>query len=101
MTATGGLEELGAEAPASHACALRDGCDPDARIGSIRGQWFARGRILFLPTFHPAAALRDPGKALLVQEDLRTLRTAYDRWRRTGERPSPLRSYPPFASHIY
>lgn len=74
---------------------------PDARVSGIRGQWFSRGKTLILPTFHPAALLRDARKQPLAGEDLQQLRLACDRWTRAGDRPSTLRSYPPFAPHIY
>lgn len=44
---------------------------PDASITKMRGQWLKRGDIMVMPTFHPAALLRDPSKNRLVWEDMK------------------------------
>lgn len=43
-------------------------------ISRVRGQWFERDGRLYLPTYHPAALLRDPGKKREAWEDLKRVR---------------------------
>lgn len=43
-------------------------------ITRIRGQWFERDGRLYLPTYHPAALLRDPSKKREAWEDLKAVR---------------------------
>jgi DNA polymerase len=43
-------------------------------ITKVRGQWFEREGRLYLPTYHPAALLRDPGKKRDAWEDLKKVR---------------------------
>lgn len=43
-------------------------------ITKVRGQWFERDGRLYLPTYHPAALLRDPGKKRDAWEDLKKVR---------------------------
>lgn len=50
--------------------------DPQARITKVRGQWFERGGARVLPTFHPAAVLRDRAKLKPVAEDFKKLAAA-------------------------
>lgn len=50
---------------------------PEARITRLRGQWIEKGGIRYLPTYHPAALLRDPGKKRPVWEDFQKIRDAY------------------------
>lgn len=61
----------------------------EARITALRGKWFLNGDIYWMPTFHPAALLRDAGKKKLVWEDLKAVRRMLDRMEtsknRTGE----------------
>lgn len=47
---------------------------PEARITRWRGQWYERGGRLIMPTFHPAALLRDPSKKRPVWEDMKLVR---------------------------
>jgi DNA polymerase len=52
---------------------------PEARITRIRGQWFEQlhgARVM--PTYHPAALLRDPAKKREVWEDFQKVRDAYN-----------------------
>jgi len=49
----------------------------EARITRIRGQWIEKGGIRYLPTYHPAALLRDPSKKRPVWEDFKKLRDYY------------------------
>lgn len=53
----------------------------DLRITKARGQWLERGGRLYLPTFHPAALLRDPRKKREAWIDLQLVR---DELSRTG-----------------
>ena len=46
----------------------------DAQITKVRGQWVERGGFLIMPTYHPAALLRDESKKLPFWEDLRKVR---------------------------
>jgi len=52
---------------------------PDARITQIRGHWVERRGRRLLPTYHPAALLRDETKKRPVWEDFKLLRAEYDR----------------------
>lgn len=56
------------------ATALRYTVSPDARITSARGQWVERGRVWMMPTYHPAALLRDPAKKREAWQDLQMVR---------------------------
>lgn len=49
----------------------------DARITRLRGQWITKGGIRYLPTYHPAALLRDPARKRPVWEDFKKIREAY------------------------
>ncbi len=53
--------------------------DPRARITRVRGQWSERDGVLYLPTYHPAALLRDERKKRPVWEDFKKLRETYER----------------------
>lgn len=52
------------------ATALKALIDPKAYITRMRGKWIERGGIMIMPTFHPAALLRDPAKKHDVWEDM-------------------------------
>jgi len=52
--------------------------DREARITRIRGQWVERRGRRIMPTFHPAALLRDETKKRPVWEDFKAIRAAYD-----------------------
>lgn len=47
--------------------------DPEARITKIRGNWFLKDGVWIMPTFHPAALLRDPSKKRPVWEDMKNV----------------------------
>ena len=47
---------------------------PEIRITRDRGRWFERKGVLFLPTYHPSALLRDPAKKREAWEDMQRLR---------------------------
>ncbi|QGP91415.1 Type-4 uracil-DNA glycosylase [Neomoorella glycerini] len=59
------------------AIATRTLIAPGASITRLRGQWIARDGIRYLPTFHPAALLRDAAKKRPVWEDFKSLRDVY------------------------
>lgn len=48
--------------------------DPEIRITKQRGQWKEKKGIWFLPTYHPAALLRDVSKKPEAWEDMQSLR---------------------------
>ena len=47
---------------------------PEHRITRERGAWIERKGVWFMPTFHPAALLRDESKKRPVWEDLKKVR---------------------------
>ncbi|MDP2871537.1 MAG: uracil-DNA glycosylase [Bacillota bacterium] len=55
--------------------------DPRLRITSARGKWHERNGLRYMPTFHPAALLRDPSKKRAVWEDMKNVRAEYERLR--------------------
>ncbi len=55
--------------------------DPRLRITAARGKWHDRNGIRCLPTFHPAALLRDMSKKRPVWEDMKKLRAEYEKLR--------------------
>lgn len=50
----------------------------DIRITRDRGKWFEKKDVCILPTFHPAALLRDPSKKRQAWEDMKALRAKLD-----------------------
>lgn len=52
--------------------------DKGLRITRERGRWVERDGYRILPTFHPAALLRDPSKKKPVWEDFQAVRAYYD-----------------------
>ncbi|MGI6130552.1 MAG: uracil-DNA glycosylase [Bacillota bacterium] len=50
--------------------ALKALIDPRSYITRMRGKWIERGGIMIMPTFHPAALLRDPAKKHDVWADM-------------------------------
>jgi uracil-DNA glycosylase family 4 len=58
------------------ALATRTLIDMNAKITRIRGQWHEKDGILYMPTFHPAALLRDPSKKRAVWEDMKKVKEA-------------------------
>ena len=59
------------------ATAIQGILDPSLRITAIRGRWAERNGILIMPTFHPAALLRDESKKRPVWEDFKQVRKMY------------------------
>lgn len=52
--------------------------DPDARITPMRGKWLvSKSGVKIMPTFHPSALLRDPGKKRPVWEDFQKVRDEF------------------------
>lgn len=54
--------------------ALKYVVDKNARITQARGQWIDRKGFWIMPTFHPAALLRDAAKKALLFEDMKSVR---------------------------
>ena len=50
---------------------------PDLSITRERGKWFKKAGVCILPTYHPAALLRDPAKKRDSWEDLQSLQARY------------------------
>ena len=53
--------------------------DPEAKITKVRGNWVKKGTFLIMPTFHPAALLRDGSKKKDVWQDMQMVRDEYHR----------------------
>lgn len=53
-------------------------CGSEVRITRDRGIWRQQKGVWILPTYHPAALLRDPAKKRQAWEDMQSLR---DKWR--------------------
>lgn len=58
---------------------------PELRITRDRGRPVERDGVTYVPTFHPAALLRDPAKKRPVWEDMKRVRELY---RALGPRPA-------------
>lgn len=67
---------------------------PRARITQVRGTWHRFGGALVLPTYHPAALLRDPGKKRPVWEDFKQVREAHRRLAEAGPEAPALAEEP-------
>ncbi|MHB9093715.1 MAG: uracil-DNA glycosylase [Eubacteriales bacterium] len=59
--------------------ALQNIVDQNARITRMRGQWIKKYGIEFMPTYHPAALLRDESKKRPVWEDIKMVRDSFRR----------------------
>lgn len=55
---------------------------PDFAITKERGHWHELDNRMLMPTFHPAALLRDPGKKKAVWEDMQQVIKLYTQIRR-------------------
>lgn len=53
------------------ATAMKHIIDKNSKITQIRGQWIERKGYWIIPTFHPAALLRDEAKKILMWEDFK------------------------------
>ena len=62
--------------------ALKGLLDAQGKITKVRGDWVERNGKYFLPTFHPAALLRDEMKKAPVWKDFRKLKKAYNKYLR-------------------
>ncbi len=51
---------------------------PDFRITKQRGQWIKKGRFHIMPTYHPAALLRDANKKKYAWEDFKAIKEMYE-----------------------
>ncbi|BCV25538.1 uracil-DNA glycosylase family protein [Gelria sp. Kuro-4] len=51
--------------------------DPAVRITRERGRWVEKDGLLIMPTFHPAALLRDPSKKRPVWQDFQAVLERY------------------------
>ncbi len=59
--------------------ALQNLIDPEARITKMRGEWLVtKSGIKIMPTYHPAALLRDMSKKRPVWEDFQKVRDEYN-----------------------
>lgn len=58
--------------------ALQNIISQDARITKARGQWIERKGVWFMPTYHPAALLRDESKKKDAWHDLQLVRAKLD-----------------------
>jgi len=59
---------------------------PDLQITRDRGRFYSFGEARVMPTFHPAALLRDPSKKRPVWDDVKLVRAE---WLLLRERPGP------------
>lgn len=67
--------------------AARHLIDKDIRITAVRGQWVERQGFLMMPTWHPAAVLRDPSKKTDLWLDVEKVRLKLDELRRERKNP--------------
>lgn len=56
----------------------------EEKITQIRGQWIERKGYWLMPTFHPAALLRDESKKILMWEDLKKVKQKFEGIREIG-----------------
>lgn len=59
------------------ATAVQTLADPEAKVTKIRGQWIVRNGTWMMPTFHPAALLRNPSWKRDSWEDLKRVIEKY------------------------
>ncbi len=59
------------------ASAAKNILGPDLQITRDRGRWYSFGEARVMPTFHPAALLRDPSKKRSVWEDMKLVRAEW------------------------
>lgn len=57
---------------------------PDLKMGSSHGQWFKRQGLWIMPTYHPAAILRNPNLRRPTWEDFQLISTTVKKYA-TGE----------------
>lgn len=54
--------------------AIRYTLGPDCRVTKDHGRWYSSKGVWMMPTYHPSALLRDPGKKAEAWKDLQALR---------------------------
>ena len=59
--------------------ALKNILGKEYAITSARGKWVEKNGIMYMPTFHPAALLRDETKKIMFWKDLKEVKKAMDR----------------------
>lgn len=59
--------------------ALKNILGEEYGITSARGKWVEKNGIMYMPTFHPAALLRDETKKIMFWKDLKEVKKAMDR----------------------
>lgn len=69
------------------ATAARALIHPATRITQVRGHWQTVDGLRVMPTYHPAALLRDPAKKRPVWEDFQQIRDLCRRLREAASRP--------------
>ncbi|MCX8128680.1 MAG: uracil-DNA glycosylase [Clostridia bacterium] len=52
--------------------------DKEAKITQVRGQWIEKKGFWIMPTFHPAALLRDESKKIPMWEDFKKIKQRFD-----------------------
>jgi uracil-DNA glycosylase family 4 len=57
---------------------------PQAKITMVHGKVYTKGGIKLVPTFHPAALLRDPSKKKPCWNDFKVIRAIYDSLKERG-----------------
>ena len=57
--------------------ALKNICGKDYSITSARGKWIEKRGIIYMPTWHPAALLRDENKKIEFWKDLKEVMRKY------------------------
>ena len=60
--------------------ALKNILGKDLAITSARGKWIERKNILYMPTWHPAALLRDEAKKIEFWKDLKLVKEKSDNY---------------------
>lgn len=63
------------------ATAVRHIIGKDSKITQIRGNWIERKGYWIMPTFHPAALLRDDSKKILMWQDMKKVKEKLDELR--------------------
>lgn len=64
------------------ATAVKYVVDKSAKITQIRGRWIERKGFWIMPTFHPAAILRDSSKKVPLFEDVKSVRLKLEELKR-------------------
>lgn len=64
--------------------ALKNILGKEFGITSARGKWIERKGILYMPTWHPAALLRDEAKKIDFWKDLKLVKEKMDRIEKNG-----------------